>query len=130
MKGAVMRVARACADPEAVADQYARGFGFEVLAQWHDHDGCDGVVLGHPNAPYHLEFIRTHHEAAPPPPHKEHLLVFYLPERDAWISRCHAMEQAGFRRVLNDNPYWERVGRTYADRTGARVILQNAQWSA
>ncbi len=29
-----------------------------------------------------------------------------------------------------DAPYWERVGRTYIDRAGGRVVLQNAAWSA
>lgn len=130
MKGVVMRVARACQDVDALADQYGRGLGFEILAHWHDHEGFDGVVLGHPHAQYHLEFVRVHNESAPPAPHKEHLLVFYLPEREEWIARCRAVEAADFRRVRNDNPYWERVGRTYIDRAGGPVVLQNAAWSA
>jgi hypothetical protein len=130
MKGVVMRVARACADVEALADQYARGLGFEVLGQWRDHEGFDGAVLGHPQAPYHLEFIHSHDEPAPPAPHKEHFLVFYLPDRDDWSARCRNMETAGFRRVANDNPYWERLGRTYMDREGGRIVLQNGAWTA
>jgi len=27
-----------------------------VLTQFHDHEGFDGVILGHPQQPYHLEF--------------------------------------------------------------------------
>jgi hypothetical protein len=129
MKGVVIRVARACADVDALADQYARGLGFEVLGQWRDHEGFDGAVLGHPRAPYHLEFIHAHDERKPPPPHPENLLVFYLPDAADWTERCGAAEAAGFRRVPNANPYWERVGRTYADCEGGRVILQNAAWT-
>jgi hypothetical protein len=129
MKDVVMRVARACVDVDALADQYARGLGFEVLGQWRDHEGFDGAVLGHRRAPYHLEFIRAHVEPEPPPPHPENLLVFYLPDTADWTERCTAAEAAGFRSVPNANPYWERVGRTYADREGGRVILQNAAWT-
>ncbi|MGH8214912.1 MAG: VOC family protein [Rhodanobacteraceae bacterium] len=129
MKGVVMRVARACADVDALAGQYARGLDFEVLAQWHGHEGFDGAVVGHSRAPYHLEFIHALDEPAPPPPHPENLLVFYLPDKAHWMERCEAMEAAGFRRVSSDNPYWERVGRTYVDREGGRVILQNAAWT-
>lgn len=129
MRDVVMRVARACADVDAMAGQYARGLGFQVLGQWHDHEGFDGAVLGHPHAPYHLEFIHVLDEPEPPPPHPENLLVFYLPDRADWTRRCESMEAAGFRRVSNANPYWERVGRTYLDREGGRVILQNAAWT-
>ena len=79
--GAVLRVARPTDHLAAIAEMYATGLGFTVLAQFHDHDGFDGI-LGHPQQPYHLEFTtqRGHHVGTAPT--QDHLLVFYLPNHD------------------------------------------------
>jgi hypothetical protein len=37
---------------------YRDGLGFEVLSEFKDHDGFDGVMLGRKGAAYHLEFTR------------------------------------------------------------------------
>ena len=73
-----MRVARPTDNLARISKMYEHGLGFAVLAQFEDHQGFDGVVLGHPQHPYHLEF--THHRgtkvgSAPTP---DHLLVFYI----------------------------------------------------
>ena len=128
MKGVVMRVARACRDIDAIGDQYVRGLGFEVLSSWRGHEGFDGVVLGHPQAPYHLEFIHDRHAAVPWAPHEEQLLVFYLQDSRDWELRCEAMLAAGFTAVTNGNPYWERNGRTFADAEGGRIVLNRGAW--
>nr|WP_217317936.1 VOC family protein [Rhodanobacter sp. C03] len=124
----MMRVARACRDTEAMQAQYAAGLDLEVLSAWRDHEGFDGVVLGHANAPYHLEFIHDHHASPPPPPHEEQLLVFYLDDVAEWQRRCAAMTTAGFVAVRNGNPYWERNGCTFADAEGGRVVLNRGAW--
>ena len=36
------------------------GLGFEVLAQFEEYDGFDGIVLGHKKHSYHLEFTPNH----------------------------------------------------------------------
>lgn len=128
MIATVMRVARACRDVDAMGRQYAAGLGFEVLSSWRDHEGYDGVILGHPRAPWHLEFI--HHRGAPlpPSPHEEQLLVFYLENDEDWRLRCEAMRAAGFALVRNTNPFWERNGRTFSDAEGGRVVLNRGAW--
>ena len=80
--GAVLRVARPTDHLIAIAEMYATGLGFTVLAEFHDHEGFDGVILGHPQQPYHLEFTtkRGHHVGKAPT--QDHLLVFYLPDHD------------------------------------------------
>ena len=55
-----LRVARPTDDLEAVARFYRDGLGFTELYRFADHDGFDGVMLGLPGAPYHLEFTRAH----------------------------------------------------------------------
>lgn len=123
-----MRVARACRDLDVLVAQYTGGLGFSTLSRWRDHEGYDGAILGHPGAPYHLEFIHDHGEPSPPAPHREQLLVFYIADEQAWQARCNAMTASGFRTVTNDNPYWERNGRTFVDVEGGRVVLNRGAW--
>ncbi|MDE2154609.1 MAG: hypothetical protein KGJ32_01755 [Xanthomonadaceae bacterium] len=130
MKLPVLRVARACANLEALATQYREGLGLTELGRFVDHAGFDGIILGHPRGPWHLELVHVRGEAPPPPPHPEQALVLYLPEQEEWQARCTAMERAGFAAVAASNPYWQRQGRSYADAEGGRVILQHAAWSA
>ena len=129
MMDAVMRVARACSDLDTICAQYQGGLGLEVLSSWRNHEGFDGVILGHPQAPHHLEFIHDHHAPPPPRPHEEQLLVFYVADEMPWQARCGMMIAAGFRRVVNGNPYWERNGSTFEDAEGGRVVLHRGEWS-
>lgn len=38
------------------------------------------------------------------------------------------LQEAGGVRVQSDNPYWEKVGATFEDPDGWRVVLQNTSW--
>jgi len=51
-----LRVARPTDNLVAVVKFYRDGLGFEVLYEFKDHDGFDGVMLGGKGAAYHLEF--------------------------------------------------------------------------
>ena len=125
----VLRIARPTDNLIAIAAMYAEGLRFTVLAQFTDHEGFDGIILGHPHHPYHLEFTqqRGHHVGTAPT--KDHLLVFYIPESREWEEGCARMLVAGFRPVASYNPYWDKDGRTFEDIDGYRVVLQNAAWS-
>jgi hypothetical protein len=123
-----MRVARPTDNLAAIAAMYAHGLGFSVLTQFADHDGFDGVILGHPRQPYHVEFTAQRGHQAGRAPTKDHLLVFYIPDRDEWEESCARMVAAGFRGVSSYNPYWNIDGRTFEDIDGYRVVLQNAAW--
>jgi len=107
---------------------YCRGLGFDVLGQFNDHDGFDGVMVGHPSAGYHLEFVHASEHDVRPTPTVEDLLVFYIPEDEAWQKRCDAMVNAGFMLVEPLNPYWAVRGRTFADHDGYRTVLEHAAW--
>ncbi len=124
-----MRVARPSGDLEALLRFYRDGLGLQVLARFDDHDGFDGIIVGQPNAPYHLEFTTAHGEVAGRAPTDDNLLVFYLPDQTMWEDAVASMKSAGFDPVPSFNPYWDRVGVTFQDPDGYRVVLQRAEWS-
>jgi catechol 2,3-dioxygenase-like lactoylglutathione lyase family enzyme len=124
-----LRIARPTDDLAALLAFYRDGLGLKVLHRFEDHDGFDGVMLGAPGAPYHLEFTRSKSHAAGRAPTEDNLLVFYLPDADAWRAAVARMQAAGFDPVPAFNPYWDRDGRTFEDPDGYRVVLQNAAWT-
>jgi hypothetical protein len=127
--GHTMRVARPTDSLARLAEMYVQGLGLTVLAEFADHDGFDGVILGHPRQPYHIEFTAQRGHRVGRAPTRDHLLVFYVPDQGEWSAACDRMLAAGFRPVPSYNPYWDVQGRTFEDVDGYRVVLQNAAWT-
>jgi catechol 2,3-dioxygenase-like lactoylglutathione lyase family enzyme len=123
------RVARPTDHLAEVVKFYRDGLGFEVLGHFENHDGFDGVMLGHRDHSYHLEFTRKSGHAAGRAPTRDNLLVFYVPEARAWSDAIVRMQAHGYEPVPSFNPYWDRHGRTFEDPDGYRVVLQNAAWA-
>jgi len=123
-----LRLARPSRDLGASIAFYTRGLDLVVLASFEDHAGIDGVILGRPEWPYHLEFTRRRRAPLIPMQTDEDLMVFYLPDPAAWTSAIDRLRAFGAREVLNANPYWHRRGVTFEDPDGNRVVLQNAAW--
>ena len=123
-----LRVARATDHLQRIVEFYRDGLGFEIIGAFEDHDGFDGVMLGHPSAQYHLEFTQQQGHSAGSAPNKEGLLVFYLPSKQKWKTAVQRMIDAGCNRVTSHNPYWDVRGVTFEDVDGYRVVLQNADW--
>jgi hypothetical protein len=127
---AALRVARPTNRLAVLVDMYSYGLGFSVLANFANHDGFDGCILGAPGAPYHIEFTQERGRVANRAPSKDNLLVFYIADRREWEHRCLRMLAAGFRSVVSHNPYWDVAGRTFEDVDGYRVVLQNSRWNS
>src|SRR4051812_6147902 len=125
-----LRIARPTDSLSAVVRFYRDGLGFEILSSFEDHEGFDGVMLGHPGLSHHLEFTCQRGQVAGRAPTEENLLIFYLPERDDWQRAVDRMIEEGYAPVKSHNPYWDRHGQTFQDPDGYRVVLQNALWSA
>ena len=124
----ILRVTRPTDDLEALLPFYRDGLGLSVLYRFESHDGFDGVMLGGPGAPYHLEFTRAHGHTAGRAPTPDNLLVFYLPDDVEWRTAVARMQAAGFDPVPAFNPYWDRNGRTFEDSDGYRVVLEHGAW--
>lgn len=123
-----LRVARATDHLEEIIRFYRDGLDFEVVGGFRDHEGFDGVMLGHAGFPYHFEFTRERGATAGRAPNAESLLVFYLPEAGAWESAIERMEALGIAAVVSHNPYRDRAGKTYEDADGYRVVLCRNGW--
>ncbi|MFO1304942.1 MAG: VOC family protein [Burkholderiales bacterium] len=123
-----LRIARPVSDLPRAVEMYKRGLDLHEVGRFADHDGFDGVMLGHPGAQYHFEFTLCRAHPVRPAPTPEDLAVFYVPREDDWNHRCVAMREAGFVEVRSFNPYWAQQGRTFEDFDGYRAVIQRAAW--
>lgn len=128
LTNAHLRVARPTDKLAEVVKFYNDGLGFEVLYQFTDHDGFDGVMLGHKDAAYHLEFTRKTGHASGKAPTQENLLVFCLPDQEDWQRAVKRLEDRGNKPISSFNPYWDQNLKTFEDPDGYRVVLQNTSW--
>jgi catechol 2,3-dioxygenase-like lactoylglutathione lyase family enzyme len=124
-----LRVARPTDRLVEVVRFYKDGLGFEVLYEFADHDGFDGVMLGHKDAAYHLEFTRKRGHSAGRAPTQDNLLVFYLPDLETWEQAVTRLENQGCPAVKSFNRFWDRNGKTFEDPDGYRVVLQHEAWA-
>jgi catechol 2,3-dioxygenase-like lactoylglutathione lyase family enzyme len=123
-----LRVARPTDNLAGLMNFYRDGLGLAVLSRFENHEGFDGVMLGHPGAPYHFEFTHAHGHSVGRAPTQDNLLILYIADRTEWETAVHRMQHAGFQPVPAFNPYWDRNGVTFEDPDGYRIVLQNAAW--
>lgn len=128
-KDAVLRVTRMTDNLSEVSKMYQKALGFDILANYEDEEGFDGIVLGHKNHNYHLEFTNRISDRPRKFEIADTFMVFYLPDSREWECACRSMIDAGFKFVEARNPYWKRVGKTYEDIDGYRIVIQNRDWS-
>lgn len=124
-----MRIARPVTDLERSCQLYCQGLGLQRIADFHDHQGFNGIMVGRKELPWHLEFTVCHHHPVHPSHSDEDLLVLYYPDQAEWAQACARMIDAGFTGVSSFNPYWDVNGRTFIDRDGYRVVIQNRAWA-
>ena len=127
--GAHIRIARPTDNIHALRNFYCAGLGFSVLTSFKDHEGFDGLIIGLESENYHLEFTTKAGHKAGRAPTEDNLVIFYFAEESQWREVVERMEGAGRKSVKAFNPYWDRVGKTFEDPDGYRVVLQNAGWN-
>ncbi|HBT52883.1 VOC family protein [Erwinia persicina] len=124
-----MRIARPVTNLERSFLMYSQGLGLHKIAEFNDHHGFNGVMLGREDLDWHIEFTFCHHHSVHPLHTEEDLLVLYYPDKDEWIHACERVKNAGFRMAKSFNPYWDVNGRTFVDSDRYRVVLQNKGWA-
>ncbi|MCG1032778.1 VOC family protein [Bacillus amyloliquefaciens] len=123
-----MRIARPVINLEKAFLMYSQGLGLKKIADFSDHQGFSGIMLGQEDLPWHIEFTVCHHHPIQPRQTNEDLIVLYYPDKAEWEATCGRMRSAGFTPVSSFNPYWEVIGRTFVDDNGYRVVIQNQAW--
>jgi catechol 2,3-dioxygenase-like lactoylglutathione lyase family enzyme len=98
--GPTIRIARPTNNLATIKDFYTRTLGLRVIGSFEDHSGFDGVMLGHPEYSWHLEFTYQRGITVKcGPPTEDNLLVFYEPDKEKWEGMIGRIEEAGAARV-------------------------------
>ena len=117
--GAV-RVSRASPHYDETIRFYRDVVGLPALESFEGSYGEDGTIFGLPDASSHLEIVRS---AAPSPPERIDMLVFYLPDAEARQRMVDRMAAAGIEPV-SQHPYWQANGGvTFRDPDGREVVF-------
>jgi hypothetical protein len=121
-----VRLARPSADLAAAERFYTMGLGLSVLLRIPPPEVPPPglVMLGWPEGAWHLELVGY---GTPPKPTVDDLLVLYLGD-DVPAGLVDRLVDAGGRRVVAHDPYWEEWGVTVQDPDGYRLVLSTQQW--
>ncbi|MGW1540086.1 VOC family protein [Streptomyces sp. NPDC002309] len=126
-----LRIARPSLDLRAAERFWISGLGLEVLYR-HTADSAAGghslLMVGWPDAAWHLELVHDPTAPVDPQPTPEDLLVVYLdgPVPDTLVER---LEDHGGKQVPAHNPYWDTWGVTIRDPDGYLLVLSTRDWS-
>jgi catechol 2,3-dioxygenase-like lactoylglutathione lyase family enzyme len=124
-----LRIARPSHDLRAAERFWVEGLGLDVLfrADESAEGGHALLMVGWPDAAWHLELVGDPGDATPAAPTDEDLLVLYVGGEidDDVVGR---LVEAGGSRVAARNPYWDRWGVTIADPDGYRLVLSTRSW--
>jgi catechol 2,3-dioxygenase-like lactoylglutathione lyase family enzyme len=120
---AQVRIARPTDQLERVVAFYRDGLGLKEIGRFVNHAGYDGVMLGLPDATYHLEFTQHTGGSPCPAPSKDNLLVLYIPDTTQRQALRERLESLGHAAVEPENPYWLDKSVTFEDPDGWRVVL-------
>jgi len=124
-----VRIARPSRDLQASERFWVDGLGLDVL--YRVGSSAEGghalLMVGWPEAAWHLELVSDPGGETPATPTEEDLLVLYLNgEVDAGV--IGRLVEAGGSRVASRNPYWDDGGVTIADPDGYRLVLTSRSW--
>lgn len=120
-----LRCARHTNDLQPLIDFYCGLLDLEILGEFQDHDGYDGVFIGNRGSDWHIEFTISE-EKPDHRPDADDLLVFYA---DSTAEYEHLVQQFinnHIPEVTAKNPYWAANGKTFTDPDGFRIVISKA----
>lgn len=116
------RYARHTNHLKPIIEFYTTLFDFEVLDEFKDHQGYDGVFIGLPNENWHLEFTVSWEQPLHRPD-EDDLLVFYPKNMNDYELIIKKMSLLNMKPSRPKNPYWRRCGTLVIDPDGFGVVF-------
>jgi hypothetical protein len=116
------RYARHTSNLKSIIRFYTENLGLEILGEFKDHSGYDGVFLGKKDLGWQLEFTRSKDK----PIHsfdEDDALVFYLNTDIELSNIIDKLKSAGKPELQPKNSYWKVNGRIFSDPDGHHIIL-------
>ncbi|WP_313359616.1 VOC family protein [Empedobacter sp.] len=101
---------------------YTKVLNFEILGEFQNHNGYDGIFIGKPDLDWHLEFTTTHENIN----HhfdEDDCLVFYPTTQQKYNKLIERLEIHHIKPIKSKNPYWNENGISFLDPDGFVVIV-------
>ncbi|KAA3606874.1 MAG: VOC family protein [Calditrichaeota bacterium] len=118
----IFRVARHTNDFEPIINFYNEILGLEILGNFKNHNGYDGIFFGKEGLDWHLEFTKSETKAE----HKfddDDLLVFYPKTKEEFEKIMKNIELNRIEKISPKNPYWKENGILISDPDGFKVVI-------
>jgi hypothetical protein len=101
---------------------YTNVIGLNLLGEFKDHSGYNGVFIGEESKDWHLEFTQTkekvdHHFD------DDDLLVFYPGDQNEYDQLLLRIRERNLVILTPKNPYWKENGITVNDPDGYKVVI-------
>lgn len=118
------RFARHTNDILKLQSFYVDVLGMEILGDFKNHNGYDGVFLGKKNENWHLEFTKSE-EIISFNFGDEDILVFYPNTRLEYESILDNIENSSIKSIEAKNQYWNENGKMFLDPDGYRIVISD-----
>lgn len=120
------RFARHTNNLENIKSFYINVLGFELLGEFKNHAGYNGVFIGKPNLDWHLEFTISDDEII----HsfnEDDILVFYPETAEDYKLNIENIQKQNICFINAKNPYWDENGKMILDPDGYRIVISNSK---
>lgn len=116
------RIARHTVDLQKIEAFYTTVVGLQKLGGFQDHNGYDGIFLGHPQQDWHLEFTSSG-DSPDSRFDEDDLLVFYVNSAVEIAEIENSFSKQNIPVIVPKNPYWKKNGVMIADPDGCRIVF-------
>lgn len=118
------RFARHTNNLKRIKSFYINILGLELLGNFENHNGYDGVFIGKPNENWHLEFTKSD-EVLNFNFDEEDILVFY-PNSKLEFELIHKkLVTSSIALIDAKNPYWNVNGKMFLDPDGYPIVISH-----
>lgn len=120
------RYARHTNQLEKLSDFYTKILSLELLGDFSNHTGYDGIFLGKLNQDWHLEFTENK-EIVKHIFDEDDILVFYPTNQTEFERIISNINLHKIELFQTKNPYWKDKGICIADPDGYRIVVVKSE---